>query len=315
MNKPIGLETSFLAARIDAATEPLIQAMEELEAQVTGDSVKICHREHLAALAVITIQRIRENRRAVLAAAEEFFQSWGETDCASLAEELEVLLGSRDVQLLSRILLILNDTFCLPFMAFSIDRAKVAALVARNAAIDGEGEIVDAFSRNVLGLRHTGRWREAVENALLGDWVALLGTGSVPDRYIQELLRQDAGAQHGCLQPLWHRRTRGKRTVLLGQPIDEMRTIADLLIEHRPPEQVLLSADDRLAAVLKHLSPEEAALAWEWAAACGATWAAVAAEVHREQQFGQRVRTKLRRLGKRHDVWAAEADRTARRVR
>ncbi|MGA5900235.1 hypothetical protein [Streptomyces venetus] len=47
--------------------------------------------------------------------------------------------------------------------------ALLAALTARNAAIEGDAATVDAFSDEWLGLSHPQKWREAVEMALLGN--------------------------------------------------------------------------------------------------------------------------------------------------
>ncbi|WP_461091774.1 hypothetical protein [Streptomyces incanus] len=97
--------------------------------------------------------------------------------------------------------------------------ALCAALTARNAAIEGDAETIDAFSRTWLGLSHPAAWREAVEAALLGDWVEALGRGLATDDYVQALLDQHARSEHRALQPLWERRVRGKRTALLGQSL------------------------------------------------------------------------------------------------
>lgn len=48
------------------------------------------------------------------------------------------------------------------------------ALSARNAAIEGDSERVDLFSKSWLKLDRPAAWRPAVEMALLGDWVGTL---------------------------------------------------------------------------------------------------------------------------------------------
>ncbi|MEU2069973.1 hypothetical protein [Streptomyces anulatus] len=180
--------------------------------------------------------------------------------------------------------------------------ALEAAVIARNAAIEGDGATVDAFSRAWLGLMLPERWREAVEMALLGDWVNALGEGAATDVYIQDLLRRHADAEHRNLQPLWERRVRGKRTILLSSPLGATPlTVADMLIEHHTPESEVLASeleDSRLATVLRALQPEESRFAWDWAKS-GESWAEVAAAVG-QPAYGERVRSKLKRLGTRY---------------
>ncbi|WP_438297700.1 hypothetical protein [Streptomyces sp. HUAS TT7] len=184
-----------------------------------------------------------------------------------------------------------------------------AALAARNAAIEGDVEAVDRFSRNWLGLAHPERWRTAVEAALLGDWVAVLGRGTATDPHIQALLRRHADAEHQALQPLWERKVRGKRTVLISQPLTATLTVQDLLAERGTPESEVLRAelgDSRLTTVLRGLTPEEAAVAYHWAAH-GDSWARAALATGRPSAYGERVRRKLKRLGERHTERAATA--------
>ncbi|MCZ0211338.1 hypothetical protein OZK63_38920 [Streptomyces sp. UMAF16] len=188
--------------------------------------------------------------------------------------------------------------------------ALSAALAARNAAIEGDAEAVDAFSRTWLGMSRPAAWREAVEAALLGDWVEALGRGRATDTYISDLLRQHAGSEHRALQPLWERRVRGKRTALLGQPLGPGLTVQDLLTEECTAEDEALAAelaDSRLLAVLRALAPNEAALARAWAAS-GESWAQASLDAGLPAAHGERVRRKLKRLGIRHTARAAAAD-------
>lgn len=185
--------------------------------------------------------------------------------------------------------------------------ALSAALAARNAAIEGDIEAVDAFSRTWLGLSRPEAWREAVETALLGDWIEALGRGLATDAYISDLLHRHAGSEHRALQPLWERRVRGKRTVLLGQPLGSDFTVQDLLAELYTPEDAALAgelADSRLLAVLRGLAPDEAALARVWAAG-GDSWTQAALDAGLPTAFGERVRRKLKRLGSRNIARAA----------
>ncbi|MFF7603130.1 hypothetical protein [Streptomyces mirabilis] len=176
--------------------------------------------------------------------------------------------------------------------------ALIAALVARNAAIEGDAEGVNAFSRTWLGLTRPERWREAVEMALLGDWVEQLGSGSTRDPSITSLLHRHRKAEHQRLQPLWERRVRGKRTALLSRPVGDSLTLADALPGARSPEALLNDTfiDDRISTVLSHLSAEETEIALSWARAED-SWAESADGVGQEAAYGERVRRKLKRLG------------------
>jgi hypothetical protein len=80
--------------------------------------------------------------------------------------------------------------------------AVLAALKARNAAIEGDAGTVDAFSRDWLGLSDPVGWREAVENALLGDWVDHLGRGLLRYPELAELPHRHTAIEHQHLQPL-----------------------------------------------------------------------------------------------------------------
>ncbi|MEU6593270.1 hypothetical protein ABZ923_29275 [Streptomyces sp. NPDC046881] len=194
--------------------------------------------------------------------------------------------------------------------------ALCAALTARNAAIEGDAEAVDAFSRNWLGLSHPAAWREAVEAALLGDWVEALGRGLATDDYVQALLDRHARSEHRALQPLWERRVRGKRTALLGQPLSPGLTVQDLLTEEHTPEDATLAAelaDSRLLAVLRTLAPDEAGLARAWAAS-GESWARTALNAGLSTAHGERVRRKLKRLGTLYTARAAATGNAATRA-
>lgn len=293
----------------------MAQAMESFEAEFEKDGFRTVWREELASLTLHTIKKIRGYMRDLRAIAEGLPPDGDETG-PSPADELErKYLAPLARGLMASMLLKLNKVLCLPFLVRPY-RAQTAALIARNAAIEGDRGAVDAFSKNVLGRKHPARWREAVEMALLGDWVALLGTGTATKPYVHDLLRRHAGVQHRYLQPVWEGKIKGERTVLLGQPVDETRTIADLLVEYRTPEEDLLSRerDMGVATVLKHLSPDEQAMALAWAE-YGDPWPEVANELSHERQFGDKVRRKLRRLGDRYIHRAAEAERTIRRTR
>ncbi|MCX4411261.1 hypothetical protein OG840_59755 [Streptomyces sp. NBC_01764] len=137
--------------------------------------------------------------------------------------------GRTTINVVARLFLVLATVHKTPSAPARV--ALCAALTARNAAIEGDAETVDAFSRTWLGLSHPAAWRKAVEAALLGDWVEALGRGLATDDYVQALLDRHTRSEHRALQPLWERRVLGKRTALLGQPLSPGLSVQDLLTE------------------------------------------------------------------------------------
>ncbi|MGA5066393.1 hypothetical protein ACPB9E_21970 [Streptomyces exfoliatus] len=190
--------------------------------------------------------------------------------------------------------------------------AVIAALVARNAAIEGDIETVDEFAKTWLGIGRPDRWREAVETALLGDWVETLGARLSGDAEVMALLGRHARVEHMHLQPIWERKACGHRLRLLEDPVSEGRTLGDFITDRRLPEDRVLGRveDDRVPSVLRALAPEERAVA-EVYAASRMTWsqAAEATGADDPVAFGERVRRKLKRLGRRRQELAAVAVR------
>ncbi|MFG2692356.1 hypothetical protein [Kitasatospora sp. NPDC048407] len=184
-----------------------------------------------------------------------------------------------------------------------------AVLAARSAAIDGDTAAVDEFSRSWLGLSDPARWREAVEMALLGDWVDTLGRGLTGRAELADRLHRHTRAEHLHLQPLWERKTSGRRLALLSQPVGTDQVLADLLTDHRTPELAALMAelsDSRLASVLRKLPDDEATMAHHWADGTD-SWTHAAETLGLPAAFGERVRRKLKRLGRQHTDRAAAA--------
>ncbi|MGW7824756.1 hypothetical protein ACWGLF_43490 [Streptomyces puniciscabiei] len=186
--------------------------------------------------------------------------------------------------------------------AFTGRQAVMAALVARNACIEGDTAAVDAFARTWLGLRRPQPWRAAVEMALLGDWVDALGRHLSNDAEIMELLHRHTDREHRCLQPLWERKSGGRRVRLLEDPVAPGVSLRDVIADHRRPEDGLLLGeveDPRILAVLTHLAPAERAVAMTYSTQ-PMTWAQAAAEggAGEPEAFGNRVRRKLKRLGR-----------------
>ncbi|MER6781176.1 MULTISPECIES: hypothetical protein [unclassified Streptomyces] len=178
--------------------------------------------------------------------------------------------------------------------------AIVAALVARNAAIEGDTATVDEFTRAWLGLGQPQVWREAVEAALLSDWVDRLGYRLSQDAEVAELLKRHAHAEHRYLQPLWERKVRGLRLRMLDEPVSENLTLRDTITDRRRPEDTVLGhvEDDRVREVLRSLTQAEKAVAAVYGSS-RTTWtqAAQAAGAHDPAALGERVRRKLKRLG------------------
>ncbi|MEU6354963.1 hypothetical protein ABZ896_37575 [Streptomyces sp. NPDC047072] len=187
--------------------------------------------------------------------------------------------------------------------------ALLAALTARNAAIEGDREAVDEFSRVWLGVNRPERWREAVEMALLGEWVEHLGRGVFRDAAVVDLLKRHTQIEHRHLQPLWERKVLGRRTVLLSRPVGDDLTVRDLLVEWRTPETEVLSTEheSRVAAVLRGLTPDEAGVAVRWAGTPDLSWREAALAERLPETLGERVRRKVKRLGAQHTARAAGA--------
>ncbi|MET9608455.1 hypothetical protein ABZZ17_25960 [Streptomyces sp. NPDC006512] len=187
--------------------------------------------------------------------------------------------------------------------------ALAAALTARNAAIEGDPLTVDAFSGAWLRLHRPADWREAVEMALLGEWVHVLGDGTADSPALLGLLRRHVATEHVHLRPLWERKSRGRRTALLSTPVGEGLVLADLLVAPGLPEELALAdefGDPRIAPVLRRLREPEERLARSWARD-GEPWALTATAAGLPEAYGERVRRKLKRLGLRYSAAAAAA--------
>ncbi|MFJ1961817.1 hypothetical protein [Streptomyces massasporeus] len=193
--------------------------------------------------------------------------------------------------------------------AFTTREAVMAALVARNACIEGDTAAVDEFSRTWLHLSRPQQWRGAVEMALLGDWVDALGRQLSGDAEIMELLHRHTEREHRCLQPLWKRKSGGRPVRLLEDPIASGVSLRDVIADHRRPEDGLLLGvveNPRVLAVLAHLALAERAVAMAYSTQ-RMTWAQAAASCGADDPdgFGNRVRRKVRRLGLHHRLAAS----------
>ncbi|MFF6986295.1 hypothetical protein [Streptomyces sp. NPDC010273] len=215
------------------------------------------------------------------------------------------------VNLISEALLMLARA-CGPRLTPMTREALLAALTARNAVIEGDHEAVDEFSRIWLGITDPKRWRDAVEMALLGDWVDNLGKGVLGDPAVVDILRHLAQIEHRHLQPLWERRVNGRRVSLLSEPVGADLTLQDLLIERRTPETEVLYGqhESRVASVLRRLTPDEAVVAAIWAETPELSWQQAALAEWLPGKFGGRVQRKLKRLGRQY-VERAQAAATS----
>jgi hypothetical protein len=177
----------------------------------------------------------------------------------------------------------------------------VQALEARQAALAGRGDLVESFATDALGLWRGARWKEAVSTALLGEWVGPLQEGRRLDGAAVAALRADAHAVHRQLTPVWRRRTRKGRVLLLDAPVGDGLTLHDLVAAavDAVAEPVTVEADNaRLAALVRALLPAERDVALAWAEPGVSTWAQAAecAGAADPDVFGERVRRKVRRL-------------------
>lgn len=182
-----------------------------------------------------------------------------------------------------------------------------AAMAAREAAIEGDQEVVDAFAAAWMQPPKAGseQWRSALVQALIADWTSALTTGSAEEK-VTALLAVETRVAHRQLQPLWERKAAGHRLHLLDKPIDCGLTLRDLVTDHSTPEEAILrTVVDHvdLNAVLRSLTPVERKIAQIWAICPGSSWkeaAELAGVLEDPEALGARVMRKLKRLGNRH---------------
>ncbi|WDN56026.1 hypothetical protein [Streptomyces clavuligerus] len=179
--------------------------------------------------------------------------------------------------------------------------ALLAAMGAREAAIEGRDAQVDAFAVTHLGIpaARAAQWREAVSTALCTDWAEALDVpGEDCGQAVLGLIRRETLAGHRRLQPVWTRRTGGHRIHLLDKPVGT-GVLADLIPGGRAPDEEALRhvlADPRVTAVLARLCGDESSVARIWSVS-GETWRQAAIDAGLPPAYGERVRRKLKRLG------------------
>lgn len=172
---------------------------------------------------------------------------------------------------------------------------------------------LDEFTRRHLVLPRGPKWQEAVSSAVLDDWtLAMSGGGTSIDDAFVPVIKDDVRRIHRQLVPLWRRRIRGSRVLMLEAPLGEELTLLDLVAgELRMDDLIFETAfdDPRLASVLAGLTEAERAVAMAWAHPAIGTWTEAArfAGAAEPCACGERVRRKLKRLGAKHTQRAAAA--------
>ncbi|MFE1775992.1 hypothetical protein [Streptomyces sp. NPDC059008] len=157
------------------------------------------------------------------------------------------------------------------------------------------GSGVDGFAQ--------GRdWLEPLGEGLRIKWLEPLAAeeGRLNEASLVRL-RTDAFAVHRQLIPLWRRRTRHGRVLLLNTPIGDGLTLQDVATESSEPADALVTTepeDARLGKLVRALLPAERAVALAWARPGVRTWADAAQEAGADEpaRFGEHVRRKVRRL-------------------
>ncbi|MCQ4208342.1 hypothetical protein [Streptomyces longispororuber] len=188
----------------------------------------------------------------------------------------------------------------------------IAALQAREAALQGQTEPVAGLASLVLGLHRSERWNEALSTALLGSWAQPLLSDTGNSRSAMERLEAEARTIHTQLVPLWRRETSGARVLLLDAPAGNGSTLYDLVVSGAVREDTAPfdAADDaRLGVLLRALRPEERAVVLARACPGVASWeeAALVAGAADPGAMGRRVRRKVNRIKARHKARAAAA--------
>jgi hypothetical protein len=173
----------------------------------------------------------------------------------------------------------------------------------------------ETFVSHHLVLPCGPRWDQAVRTALIGDWTAPLHEGGRIGPEVIGRIKSEARAIHRQLVPVWRRRVRGSRVLLLETPLAEDLTLLDLVAgELRMDDLVFESAfdDERVNAVLAGLDPAERRVAMAWAHPSIADWTEAAryAGAANPSAYGERVRRKLKRLGTHHTTRAQAAAAT-----
>lgn len=158
------------------------------------------------------------------------------------------------------------------------------------------------------------RWFRKIPEQLAGEDTGFpLAHSLVED--VSTFVRHQARREHRVLVPVWSHRVGGRRLVSLDMQVGESGIrLHDLVAGGVDPQQAvtgLLPEDPRLAAVLEALEPGERAVALAWASWNVAGWeeAALLTGATDPAAMGERVRRKLKRLGRALGAQQPEATR------
>ncbi|MFD5815615.1 hypothetical protein [Streptomyces sp. NPDC127038] len=193
------------------------------------------------------------------------------------------------------------------------DEFSNQSIRALNAAI------VTEYVRTELCLPQGPQWNEAAATALHapqsrwwyqidddGSGYSQVNTAAPAYQDVSREIRRQARREHRLLVPIWSHRVGGRRLVSLDLPLgDDGSTLHDLVRGGLDPQEVATGAyldDPRLAAILEALEPMERLVALTWASWKVGSWeeAAALAGAPCPASVGERVRRKLKRLGRRH---------------
>jgi hypothetical protein len=191
----------------------------------------------------------------------------------------------------------------------------MAALEARADALRNRRGKVENFAARVLGVNRSTRWGEAVSTALMGGWTRSLDEHGCLQPEALGQLRAEARTIHRQLVPLWRRRVRRSRLLLLDAPLGDGLCLYDLVADRANLSDACLGTaihDDRLVRIVRHLTPEERLVVIALATGDGTTWTEAAAHAGASDPaaFGERVRRKTRRLAVRAEERRAAARAT-----
>ncbi|MEV5981997.1 hypothetical protein [Streptomyces sp. NPDC052114] len=178
---------------------------------------------------------------------------------------------------------------------------------ARDAALRGDHEAVDSFSRLWLGVRDAKSWRDGVIDALLhGEWDSGPLTA---DHTFTEALKLIARRWVARWKPLWERMQNRQYVELLSRPLvpgrTDLGTLADTLTVPSTEDLVLGREieDPRLRWILRQLAADSArdhAVARVFAENPRLNWKDAASAAGLPEAYGERVRRKLKRLARRY---------------
>ncbi|MEU6741363.1 hypothetical protein [Streptosporangium sandarakinum] len=163
----------------------------------------------------------------------------------------------------------------------------------------------ESFPSKQLVLPRGPQWDQAVHTALLGDWADPLTNGGRIDPSVLSRIKSDAQTIHRQLVPIWRRRVRRSRVLLLETQLGDNLTLHDLVAGELRMDDLVFEAafdDERINTVLAQLDPAERRVAMAWAHPTIATWTEAArfAGATSPEAYGERVRRKLKRLGNRY---------------